>query len=305
MKRIIIPLICLLYILSLSTCSGPHDINRMMSEETEFTEKAINALFYAIDNKDSETIYEVFSPYARKNDKNLKENINKLLSIYSGPTDATGWDGVGSSSEGVYYGQESAYSEYTFPIRSGDTYYWCYMKLMYKNDFDKNKIGLVELDFYTADEYCICRNSDDEESDEEESSVVESDTDDDAGAEAYASYGLYIYAEKTIPEDVICVNGYPYKVTSETKPLDIKEVKDFFKKSNSFAEFKKQFGEPNAELDYDRIYKLPAKNGKARYLELGVDAFDVKNKDRIFGADIDDDFTSIDKIYTVYNENEK
>lgn len=272
MKRLAIPLLCLLYLLTLSGC--------LYAPDEKAYKNAVTSLFKAVDNKNSEAIYDLFSPYVRKNNKNLKEEIDKLLSVYSGPTDEINCTPLDSTEERRENFKRSGESYATFPIRSGNMYYWCYLKLIYRDDFDKENEGIVEIDFFTADEYCIDRYFDNEEYDDNTKEVD--------------SVGVHVYADDTIPEEVRCVNRYPYKYSTSTKPLNIDDVKAFFKTSTDFSEFKKQFGQPNAELDFSHIYELPKQNGKIRYLEIGVDY----ETDIIFNAEIVDDFNYIDTIYS-------
>ena len=71
-------------------------------------------------------------------------------------------------------------------------------------------------------------------------------------------------------------------------------IRNFFKASNSFSEFTKQFGHPNAENIY-YYYELPTQSGEHRYLEIGT------VNDTIYGATVVNEFEYIE---TIYNKND-
>ena len=268
MKKLICILTAVLLLISLCGCGMIYIDD---SKEQKAYRDAVNSFFKALDEKNEEAIYQLFSPYIRENDKDIESQIEKLMSVYSGPTDEIGWDGLLSGSGSYEYGKKIKNARATFPVRSGDTYFWCYLKLTYENTFDETQIGITQVDFYTDDEYCIL--SYDEE------------------AKIYDTYGLEIYAEKTISEDIRCIDGRPHKYNSDTKELNINDVKKFFQTKNIFSEFEVTFGKPNAEHIY-AYYVLPQEKGKPRYLELGIDG------DEIYAARIVDDFAYIDTIFT-------
>ena len=270
MKRVTAFVVCILYLLTLSGC-GLVDMD--YDKEKTAYRHAITSLFNALDEKDAEAVYELFSPSVRKQDKDLEEKIGKLLSVYAGPTDEIGWDGLLASAASYEHGEKSKHAFKAFPIRSGNTYYWCYLDLMYENTYDDQEIGIVQLDFYTADEYCILEYDD-------QLKIVN-------------SVGLTVHADATVDSEIRCISGHPHMYSPTTKPLNIGDVTGFFKTSNSFSEFKKRFGDPNAENIYC-YYELPLENGANRYLQIGTD------NDTIYGATVVDEFECIE---TIYNNN--
>ncbi len=266
MKRLFCLFFSVLFLLSLCGCGMIYIDD---SKEKKAYQDTITALFDALDRKDADAIYNLFSLSVREKDKDLKEQIEKLLSAYKGPTDEIGWDGLLVGGASYEYGEKSKDACTTFPVRSGDIYFWCYLELMYENTADEKQIGITQLDFYTADECCIFRYDD--------------------HAKIADSVGLEVYAEKTLEEDVRCIRGWPHKY-SPTKALNIDDVKDFFKNSNSITDFKTRFGEPNAEHIYI-YYELQQENEKPRYLEIGIDC------DSIYYVSIVDDFKYIETIF--------
>ncbi len=267
MKKLICLLTVILLSISLSGCGMVYIDD---SKEQKAYSNTVDSLFNALDNKNGDAVYQLFSPFVRENDKDLKNQIENLLSVYSGPTDEIGWDGLLSGGGTVGEGNREKNAETIFPVRSGDTYFWCYLNIIYVNTFDESQIGIAQLKFYTDDEYCILRY--------DENAIVQD------------SYGLEVYTEKTIEEEIRCIDGWPHKYNSSTKELDIDAVKSFFKTSNSFSKFEATFGKANAENIFT-YYTLPQVNGKFRYLELGT------TNDEIYCARIVDDFSYIETVF--------
>ena len=65
MKKVAILLICVLYLLTLSSCGLVYMDD---SKEKAAYNDAITALFDALDERDNEAIYNLFSPYVREQD---------------------------------------------------------------------------------------------------------------------------------------------------------------------------------------------------------------------------------------------
>jgi hypothetical protein len=82
--------------------------------------------------------------------------------------------------------------------------------------------------------------------------------------------------------------------SSSTEPLNIGDIRSFFKSSNRFSEFTTQFGHPNAENIYC-YYVLPIENGEHRYLEIGT------RNDIIDYAAVVNEFKY---LYTIYDKND-
>ena len=240
-----------------------------LQKDKEAFQDTIDALFDALDRKDAEGVYALFSPEVRAKDTNLQEQITCLLSVYSGPTEEIGWDGLLAGGASHEHGAISKNACTTFPVRSADGYYWCYLDLMYENNTNKRTIGITQLDFYTAEEYCIFRYSDEKQSE---------------------SVGLQVHADQTLDAEVRCISGWPHQYNSAIKPLKLEDVKRFLENSNDFAAFQEVFGKPNAEHIYS-YYALLEENGKPRYLEIstfhGV----------ISSVSIVDHFEWLEKIY--------
>jgi hypothetical protein len=122
----------------------------------------------------------------------------------------------------------------TFPILSNGEYYWIYLELMYENSFNEDRLGVVQIDFFTADAYY-------------EFWTTEADNS--------GNLGLNVY-NKTNPEyNVIAISENPYDY-HPNEPLDIEKVKAFFEKFDSIDEFTKEFGEPASKDEFSYIYPI-------------------------------------------------
>lgn len=267
MKKLFCLLLLLVCTVCFCSCNGIYVDDT--KEQKAYTE-TITSLFNALDNGNADAVYDLFSPSVREQDKELKEQIDKLLLVYKGPTDEIGWDGLLAGEASYEYGERYKAANAVFPIRSGNTYFWCYLNLMYENTTNKKQIGITQLEFYTSNEYCaLCYDED---------------------AKIEDSVGLKVYTEQLETEEIRCIHGQPHKYSSSTDTLNIDDVKNFFENSNSFSKFKIRFGEPNAENVFV-YYELSNKNSKTHYLELSVDA------DEILHAEIVDDFKYIETVF--------
>lgn len=265
--KMICVLLCFVQFLSLCGCGL---FFSQESKEQEAYAQTLTALFEALDAEDKEAVYALFSSAAKEQDEDLYEQIDQLMRVHTGPTDEIGWDELLGQSAHLDHGDRERSAFCTFPIRCGDTYYWCYLKLMYENTVDESQIGITQLNFYTADEYCLFR-------DDEQSKIEE-------------TAGLFVYAQKTIEGEVRCIDGDPYKYTACETPLKLDEMRDFLKTSDDYESFTARFGAPNAERIYC-YYELPDENGAERYLRLGVD------KGEIYGASIVDRYEYIETVF--------
>lgn len=269
MRKFLAILVAVTIVLSLSGCGI-----LMMRDNWEKSnyEDTITALFSALDSGDRDGVASLFSSYAREQDKNLEADIEKLFSVYRGPMDEIGWDGLLAGSYTNHYGERESSVYAHFPVRCADIYYWCDLELMYENSVDASQIGVTQLSFYTADEWCINYYDD--------------------NAKWCDEVGLSVVAERTLEEEIRCINGSPHKFRKSEAPLNLQEVKVFFEKPKRFSHFVSQFGEPNAENIYG-YYVLPSENGEARYLQICYD--DING--RIYYACIVDQFAYIETIY--------
>ncbi len=235
-------------------------------------EDAVSSFFEALDNQDVEAICNLFSPAANAKDEDLRDQIDVLLSIYDGPTSEIGWDGL-LAGEASYDGPEIVKTAYsTFPVRCDDVYYWCYLEITYESTFDRNRIGITQIDFYTADEYCIFYYDD--------------------NAQKISTPGLNVFSGEELDCEVRCIGGWPHKYSKE-RVISLDAAKDYFASTDDFsiATFKADCGEPCAEHVYT-YYELDRPNGEPRYLELGVD-YDGS----IFCANVVGDFGFIECIF--------
>lgn len=64
-----------------------------ISTEAQIYNKAVDDFFTALDNKDKESLLEMFSLNARTAKPDLEQEIAKLFEVYPGPTDVCKRDG--------------------------------------------------------------------------------------------------------------------------------------------------------------------------------------------------------------------
>lgn len=230
------------------------------SKEERIYDEAVNTFFKALDARDANALKEQFSVKVQSETKDLEAQIQRLLEVYQGPTSVIERSGGLGGEYSNHYGDHESLAYDTFPVVSGDEYYWCRFEYMYEFDTDKNQIGITQVLFFTAQDYCYYRYKDDWKYPE--------------------TKGLMVYADKELDCEVRCVSGYPYKYTAGNV-LDESKVKAFLEKNHDYSDFVQCFGEPNAVNIY-YIYELPAVDGKPRYLSVGVD----ESKDAVYGVSV-------------------
>ncbi len=267
-KKIIVFILLGTLFLSVASCGLVYIPN---DEEKAF-EELLPKLFEALDNKDKAAIYELFSPEVRSKSEDLLIQVDSLVAIYSGPTDEFNLKDVPiHQSEYIGNSKNWAKAEATIPVRAGEHYYFFCIDLMYEN-YDENQIGITQLDFYTADEFCLLR---------------------EGYNKRIKNEGLHIYAENNLECEIRTIDSYPLRYTQTNYPINIKEVKEFIKSSCSFPEFVDRFGEANAKspvVNY-YYYELTKENDEPRYLCIG------EHNEIIDSITIVDDFKFIEMIW--------
>lgn len=240
-------------------------------EDALFRE-TVNTFLTALDGNDAEAIRGLFSEHVRETDGDLDAQIARLIELYPGPTDDCYYNGLLQGSYSSQDGQMSSRISNTFPIVSNGAYYWCRMELVYENDADESQIGVAQLLFYTADEYCIFRSAE--------------------GARPPEDAGLNVYAEQSLDCEVRCIEGYPCMYTAGA-PIDEAEAVAFLEKNSNYADFAKQFGEASAASGLSYYYELTKENGRPQYLDIIVD---VRTQE-ISDASIVDDSQWLKKVW--------
>lgn len=224
----------------------------------------------------------LFSSYIQKTDESLDEQIELLLEAYSGSTDICKADG--SSLHGEYsnqYGKQTSLVDSVFPIVSNGTYYWCWFQLMYRNDSDKEQIGVTGIALFSADYYCAIKYEDED--------AVFPDNE-----------SISVLVEYPMDSEVRAIDGNPYKYIEIERTLTKEKVISFFETSNKYSKFIEQFGEPNAANIY-YMYELLSEENKLYYLRLGVN----ERTDSIYNASIVDEFGYVETLWKEEKENEE
>ena len=217
------------------------------NDEEKAFEEILPKLFEALKNGNEDAIYDLFSPTVRKQSNNLQEQISALITDYSVPIDEFDLENVPiHQSEHIGNPGNWARADATIPARSGDDYYFFTIYLVYEH-YDENQIGITQLEFYTSDEMCAFRESDDQWIERK---------------------GLYLHTEKNLGCEIRTIDGGPIRYMPTNHTINVEEVQEFLKSSSSFPEFIERFGEANAKspvVNY-YYYELPKENGEPRYL---------------------------------------
>lgn len=260
--------LCFLLCLSLSGCLFGE--SREQKEERIFVE-TVEAIFAALDAKDADALYGLFSAEAWAGDPDLEADIARLLEVYEGPYVTHGFDGILGG--GADFEPEGRTYDifYSVPVQAEDTYYWIYLKYTYQCDPDPTRIGITEMSFYTADEWSLMTYDEDGHWDD--------------------SLGLNVYADKILDGEWRCIYGNPIQYTPR-ETVDPDEVVEQLDKTDSFSAFKDVFGEPAGSHIY-HYYPLPDEDGEERWLCVGA----VENEDWIYGIFVVDRFMWIEQLW--------
>lgn len=244
MKKAIAALLCTIFLFCFSGCELS-----FTSKDQQLYNKAVTELVAALDSKDADALYNLFSPAIQAECADLKDKIQMLFSFYASPTEEIGDYSSIAIEESVEYGDEKTNGYTTFPVLAGGEYYWLYLDVVLENDFDKNQIGISQLDVCTADAYFDFWSG---------------------GKLQQLVNGINIFDKKTDGYSIISINNYPYNYRP-TEALKLEDVKAFFDASTSLKEFVARFGKPAAKDEFGYIYPLPDQDGEKRYLYLGCE----------------------------------
>lgn len=242
-----------------------------VQNEQEIYQKSLDSFFKALDSGNKDDIEELFSKTVLKNDADLGEQIDKLISIYSGGETEIKFDGIIGGEYETEDGKRKSTVFGTFPVVNRETFYWCYVELTYEDDFSSDNIGLNRVRFYTADEYCLYFN--------------------DENPEEPTDIGLLIFAEKKLENEVRCINNLPFEFTPIERKLDLAEIESFLTSNKSYKDFTAKFGQPNAKSsDNSYYYEVPNEYSNALYVEIYAE------NDNVIYANLLDSFSFIRSI---------
>ena len=235
-----------------------------VSYEGYLYNEATDAFFAALDARDAAGLGSQFAPRVQAEDADLAEQIETLFALYPGTTQENGRDGM--QVHGAYQNREGkarAVVDSTFPIVSEGEIFFCFLQLCYQDTFDVDNVGLLEVDFFTKEEYCALGL--------------------DLGVDWPEDQGLHVYAGSPLEGEVRVIGGNPYLYEAQVPPLDEAEVQDFLQaQGGNWAAFRERFGEPCAG-DSRAFYDLPEEGGEPRWLSLLLDG------DKILSARVVDD----------------
>lgn len=258
--------------------SGNETAKPRMRDEPEIYERAVDDFFAAVDSGDKEKILAQFAPNVRKNNKDLEENLDELLSFYPGPTDRCERDG--NVVEGNYdqeYGIDRYNALSWFAVVSGGTTYYCKFSYVYRDDAEPDNVGIEFVDMVSEKVLC---------------------------SEEFAKWpeepGIFVKEDAPGDYETTRVGGYPfiYVPVERKQTLTKEDVEAFLKTGGNFTDFKKQFGEPNVEeVKYSSYaYELPEEDGEKHYVSFLVDH---KKDWEILRVTIENDinFVSLETLY--------
>ncbi len=239
----------MLFAFVLLVCSGCGSFDRL-SEERIYEEK-IDAFFSALENEDSTALKSLFSPTVIQNDTDLDEQISKLISIYPNAKTEILFNGLLGGDYENQDGKFKSVAYTTFPVICDNQYFWVYFELVYEDDFFEENIGLSNVFFYTADEFCAFFHNDSEKLPDE--------------------LGLLVFSDLKLEKEIRPIEGNPYEFTPIERTLNISDVENFLDKNKSLTEFIKVFGQPNAQgLLWTYYYEITENDGSVKYFEIGV-----------------------------------
>ena len=266
-RVIIVSLVLLTTLMIMQGCTSEDPVRKEVEikEENEYN-KLIEDFIIALDDGDAIKLKAMFSAKAQKEDLEIDDEINYLISMYPGITNIRGVYAGEVELNNTFDGEKGKASIHTrFPISINGDYYWLDFILTYRDDIDGTNIGINRLTILNKDEMY---------SFETDSSKLTVD-----GTE-----GLNLLIDKKTGFDIRCIEGHPY-MYNESMPLDIEEVRMHLNKSLKYSDFVKIFGEANAK-DRLYIYQLPDENGETRYLSIML----IGSTDEINTVRIVDDF---------------
>lgn len=236
------------FLMLASGCSMPPE-GEYVSREEELLQQAVDDFFQAVDARDAERIKEMFASNVREESSDLDEMLERLFAFYPGPTDNCELNGEPSGDYTTDYGVRTKTIHNWFAVVSGDINYYCRITYTYRDDVDKDNVGIRQVTLISEKVMC----SEDFKWPEEDGIQVIEDAPGD-------------YMTRRIGYNPVIYTPVDRTVTKE-------EILEFLDENDDYDDFVDYFGEPNAVncpwLCY--AYELPDENGEKRYAELWVD----------------------------------
>lgn len=131
-----------------STLSGR--IAASSREEYYAAEKATQTLFWALENKDAETIRNMFSPYAQEHAVNLDADIQRLIAYYPGADGE--YEGAACTFESKRYGVKTHSMDVLLSVNDEGREYKYSICLYMRNDNDTSKEGVNIIEVIREEE---------------------------------------------------------------------------------------------------------------------------------------------------------
>ena len=113
-------------------------------EEKEYAKMVIDTLFNALEDKDAQSIKNLFSQYAKNNTYNLDGKINELMNFYPGANGGYESSGITKASKGS--GTQTHALELKMTIKNQNSEYEMKINMYIRNDSDSSKIGVNSIE---------------------------------------------------------------------------------------------------------------------------------------------------------------
>lgn len=251
--------------------------------ETIYLEAA-QQFFAAVEGGDSGAVRDCFSINAQRADPEMEKQIERLTVLLSGPI--TLKNGEHLLLHGSYsndHGKKISSVEHTLIITCGENSFWCDMGLNYRDDTDRDNVGITYINVKTTAFECAWR-SDTWHSQNEYVEMYD-----------VQSPGLRVLTEeqlkRPIEGEIRIINGAP-RVYTPAVVLNESEVVDFLQHGASYTDFTKQFGSGCSGWNHE-YYELPPIDGAPRYLCLTWD----EEQNEIYAASVCDEWDTLRVVW--------
>lgn len=248
-KRLIAAIAACLLFMASGCAVLPHGGPAYMPGEAKRFEEAVDAFFQAVDERDKDAIWNLFSPYAQKEDADLEDEIEELLEFYPGPTQSCERDGSMAASSGSNdHGAHSLQYDQWFAVICNDTTYYCDFSLVYRNDADEDCIGIQSVSLVS--EKVVCNDE----------------------FRFSSEPGLHVVKDAPGDYETRRIGGYPKVYVPMDRRLTEEMILEFLKNDTSFKTFRETHGEPNSETSTYTCYayELVSEDGEKRYAIFSV-----------------------------------
>ena len=259
--------IVLALLLILSGCGYVPEFWNVVDHDHSLLQDTINAFFQAVDAQDTEAVKAMFSPRILQEDGDLDDMVDRLLALYSGPTDDCLVQRSPGSSRHIGW-KRRANTHVWFPVVSNGVNYYCYISFTYRDDENPDNIGIEKLVFTTEKARCSELLINSQEPLEDGLTVIED------------APGDYLTCR---------IGDEAFVYTPANRVITREDILAFLAQGTRWDAFTAQFGEPNARSPYSEnscYYQLTDQDGQPRYAQITLQT--VENKKSIYSVSLRD-----------------